>query len=259
MSAPLVSIVTPAYNVEKYIGAAITSVIEQTYENWELIIIDDYSEDDTFNIASSYARKDERIKVLRMWENSGAAIARNFGIATAAGSYIAFLDSDDLWLPEKLEIQVRQMITSDALFSFTGYKVISEDGEFIKNINVPAKIDYRKLLQGCDIGCLTVIYNAERLGKMFFPDSRTNTGLVTKEDYMLWLRISKMIKSHQILSVNTPLAMYRKRYNSVSSNKIKAAGFQWFVYRKVEHLNVANSVVNFLSYSVKGIIKHYIV
>jgi len=257
MSAPLVSIITPAYNVEKYIGATITSVIAQTYENWELIIVDDASGDDTFNIVSSYAQQDKRIRVVKTPKNGGVAAARNFGIELARGAYIAFLDSDDLWMPGKLQIQIRQMMAKNAMFSFTGYQVIDEDDRYIKTIHVPERTDYRRLLRGCEIGCLTVIYSVERMGKMFFPIPLGYTGF--KEDYILWLQISKMIRPHQIMGINMPLAMYRKRNDGISSNKIKAAGLQWVVYRKVERLNIVYSVGNFLSYAVKGVIKHYLV
>ncbi|TWI88223.1 teichuronic acid biosynthesis glycosyltransferase TuaG [Chitinophaga japonensis] len=252
MSAPLVSIITPAYNVEKYIDATITSVIKQTYENWELIVVDDHSGDDTFSIVSSYAQQDKRIRIVKTPENGGAAAARNFGIELARGAYIAFLDSDDLWMPDKLEIQIRQMRAKNALFSFTGYQVINECSKYIKTIHVPKKFGYRKLLQGSYIGCLTVIYSAEKLGKMFFP---VYDG---PEDYILWLRISKMIRAQQIIGINMPLAMYRKRNGSISSDKIKAAVFQWQVYRKVEQLNIMDSLAYFLSYAVKGVIKHYL-
>lgn len=252
MSTPLVSIITPAYNVERYIGATITSVIEQTYERWELIIVDDHSGDDTFNIASNYTQRDKRIRAIKMPRNGGVAAARNFGIEIACGAYIAFLDSDDLWMPHKLEIQIRQMMMANSLFSFTSYEVISEHNNYIKTISVPGKMSYRRLLRGCYIGCLTVIYNAEKLGKMSFPVYEG------REDYVLWLRISKMIRTHQAIGINIPLAKYRKRDSSRSSDKIKVAAFQWQVYRRVEQLNMMDSLVNFFSYAVKGVIKHYL-
>ncbi|HEY1200193.1 MAG TPA: glycosyltransferase family 2 protein [Niastella sp.] len=267
MARPLISVITPAYNVEKYIAATINAVIGQTYENWELIIVDDHSRDNTFNIATDFARKDNRIKVTKTAQNSGAAVARNLGIELAEGEYIAFLDSDDIWMPEKLEVQLQHMQQSDAPFSFMAYNVITEDDRPLKTIHVPLKVSYRKLLRGCDIGCLTVMYNAAKLGKQFFLDHRTATTVEIprdvlkkwgKEDYVLWLQIARKSGASGMIGIDLPLAAYRKHGSGISANKAKAAKLQWLVYRKVERLNLIDSAINFLCYTVNGLTKHYL-
>jgi teichuronic acid biosynthesis glycosyltransferase TuaG len=266
MPQPLVSIVMPAYNAAGFIGAAIDSVIKQTYPNWELIIIDDHSKDNTFMLAEVYMT-DKRIKVVKTLQNGGAAVARNFGIELARGAYIAFLDSDDLWMPEKLEVQLQCMLQADVPFSFMAYKVITEDNRPIKTIRVPLKVDYGKLLRGCDIGCLTVMYNTEKLGKLFFLDHRTDTTVAIpkdvikkwgKEDYVLWLQIARRYGASGMIGIDRPLAAYRKHESGISANKVKAAKLQWLVYRKVERLNLLDATINFLCYTIKGLTKHYL-
>ncbi|MGK6353390.1 glycosyltransferase family 2 protein [Parapedobacter sp. DT-150] len=252
---PLVSIITPAYNVQQYIGGTIVSVIRQTYPNWELIIVDDHSTDGTYRIASGFAQQDHRIRVSRTTENAGAATARNRGIALARGAYIAFLDSDDLWMPRKLEVQIRQMQEADAWFSFTAYWMINEDGQYLKTVTIPRTTSYPELLKTDVIGCLTAVYNAERMGKLLFPIPEVNTGF--KEDYILWLQVAKMIGTEPFIGINQPLAAYRVRKGGMSANKLRAAGYQWVVYRKVEELNRVRSAVNFLTYAYHGVIKHY--
>lgn len=267
MSLPLISIITPAYNVEKYIAATINAVIGQTYKNWEMIIVDDYSRDNTFAIANDFARRDNRIRVTKTAQNGGAAVARNHGIDLAGGAYIAFLDSDDLWMPEKLEVQLQRMQQADAPFSFMAYSVITEDDKPVKTIHVPLETSYRELLRGCDIGCLTVMYSTEKLGKQFFLDYRTNTAIDIprdvlkrwgKEDYVLWLQIARKAGPHNMIGINQPLAAYRKHGSGISSNKVNAAKLQWLVYRKVERLNLVDAAFSFFCYTVNGLTKHYL-
>lgn len=243
----LVSIITPSYNSEKFISMTIDSVLRQTYRNWEMIIVDDASTDNTCTIIYDYCKKDNRIKLIRLKKNSGAAVARNRAIEKSKGKYIAFLDSDDIWLPEKLKIQVEFMLKNKHLFTYSAYKKIDEYGIKIGIVGVPEKISYNGLLKTCVIGCLTAVYDAEMLGKIPMP-------LIEKrQDFGLWLKILKKIKF--AYGIKEPLALYRVRHNSISSNKKNAAFFTWKVYRNIERLNIIISIYYFTHYAIKGILR----
>ncbi len=246
----LVSIITPLYNSEKFLPYTIESVINQTYKNWELLIVDDMSTDNSLQIAMQYAQCDSRIKVIQLKENSGPAIARNVAIEAAKGKYIAFLDSDDLWLPTKLENQLKFMNDKNISFSYTAYKKIDEDGTYRGIIWVPERITYNKLLDTNVIGCLTAIYDAEKLGKIYMPN------IAKRQDYALWLKILK--KEKQAFGINVPLAVYRVRKGSVSSNKFKAAFYQWKIYREIEQISVFKSMYHFVKYVYYGFMKYKI-
>lgn len=238
---PLISIITPAYNAEKFIGETIKSVLNQTYENWELIIVDDYSIDKTIDIVASFQHYDPRIKLIRLKKNSGPAIARNTAIDVAKGRFIAFLDSDDLWLSDKLEKQLQFMLHHDIAFSFTKYMKMKEDGtETGSVIDVPASINYNGLLKHCVIGCLTVMLDTEKTGKVKMINMRN------RQDYVLWLNLTKV----GFVAYGLPeiLAKYRLVKNSISSNKIKMAKRNWYVYRKVEKQSIIKSAWYFSHY-----------
>ena len=242
----LVSIITPVYNSEKYITETIESVLSQTYNNWEMIIVDDCSTDNSQSVVKGYRKHDNRIYIYELSENRGQAYARNYAIEKANGRYIAFLDSDDLWLPDKLEKQIRFIQEKDAVLSYTAYKKMYEDGNIIEStqINVPEKVTYNDLLSSCVIGCLTAIYDCQKIGKMYMPN------ISTQEDYALWLKILK--KGFIAYGLNEPLAVYRVRYNSISSNKVKTAKNQWYVYRNCENLSLIKSAYHFLHYAYYG-------
>ena len=246
----LVSIIMPLYNSEKFLSSSIESVVKQTYKNWELIIVDDRSTDNSLQKAIEYMKKDNRIKIIKLQENSGPAIARNTGIEAANGKFIAFLDSDDIWLPDKLELQLNFMRKTNASFSYTAYKKVNEDGEYRGIVSVPESVTYKKLLNTNVIGCLTAIYNCENLGKIYMPN------IIKHEDYALWLKILK--KEVQAFGLNIPLAIYRVRKNSVSSNKLKAAFYQWKIYREIEQLNIIKSIYHFINYVYYGFMKYRI-
>ncbi|MEX6688439.1 glycosyltransferase family 2 protein [Danxiaibacter flavus] len=264
----LVSIVTPIYNAELYLKETIESVINQTFTNWELLLVDDCSSDNGVTVAKMFAERDSRIKVLLMPRNGGAAAARNMAIKNASGKYIAFLDSDDTWSKTKLAIQLDFMQKENVSFCFSSYNVVNENGEFLKQIKVRNTINYRGLLNGCSIGCLTVVYDVERFGKLYFLDSEnTDTSVAPailkrwgKEDYVLWLTIARMLHSTSddvMAGVSLPLANYRKRTGGISSNKLNAAKYQWLVYRQIEKLNPLTSLYHFLCYFVHGLKKHF--
>ncbi|WP_243525214.1 glycosyltransferase family 2 protein [Bacillus pseudomycoides] len=247
----LVSIIIPTYNAEKFILHTINSVRAQTYKIWEIIIIDDCSSDSTIRIVEEQEKLDKRIRIIKLERNSGAAIARNTGINHAKGKYIAFLDSDDLWLPEKLEKQLAFMQNNDIAFSFTSYQIMDQDGILTdKVVHVPEKIDYNGLLKNTIIGCLTVMLDIEKLGKVQMPNIRT------RQDTATWLKILK--QGHYAYGLDEILSKYRKVENSISSKKFKMAKMNWKLYREIEGLSVPKSAWCFVNYALNGAIKHFV-
>jgi glycosyltransferase involved in cell wall biosynthesis len=231
----LVSIITPLYNSEKFIEETIQSVLNQTYSNWEMIIVNDCSTDNGVDILKKYSEKDNRIKLIQLIKNGGGAVARNRAIEEAKGKYIAFLDSDDLWKPEKLEKQIKFMKENSYSFTFTKYQQMNENGEKLeKYIEVPKTLNYKQALLKNPIGCLTVIYDSEKLGKVYLPLIRK------RQDYALWLKILKSGVTGYGLNEN--LAYYRLRENSISSNKVDLIKYQWKLYREIEKLNIFESI-----------------
>ena len=244
----LVSIITPSYRSEKFISQTIESVLSQTYQNWEMIIVDDVSPDNSNKIIGEYCKKDSRIKLIKLEKNSGPAIARNRAIAEANGRYIAFLDADDLWKPEKLEKQLLFMEKNNLAFTYSSYDLIDEHGNYLGTFITKKNISYSSMLKTSSVGCLTAIYDTKKLGKVYMPE------ILKQEDYGLWLRILKKIDSTK--GILEPLAIYRIRKNSVSSNKIKTAQYQWKIYREIEKLSFFKSVYYFIHYAYNGVIKY---
>ena len=242
---PLVSIITPSYNAEKYLVQTIESVRKQSYQNWEMLIVDDYSVDRTLQIIESYCKKDDRIKLIRLESNQGATKARNRAIKEAQGRYIAFLDSDDIWFPEKLEKQMSFLQQNDLVLSYSAYETIDAHTHYINTRNVPPVLTYEDMLKSNHIGNLTGIYDTNFFGKVYLK----NQG---HEDYILWLELMKQIESTQ--GIQEPLAQYRITGTSLSSNKFKAMQWQWHIYRDVEKLGFLQSVYYFswyIYYSLK--------
>jgi len=230
-----VSIITPTYNSGKYIGETIESVLTQTYPNWEMIIVDDCSIDNTKEIVKKYIRKDKRIKYYLLPENSGAAVARTTAMELATGHYFAFLDSDDLWMPDKLKKQLFFMKENNYNFTCTAYEQIDENGFSLGRIIKPkSKTDYNGVLLSCPVGNSTVMYNAQKLGKFVVPNIRK------RNDDALWLQILK--KEKYIYGMPDILMKYRIRKNSISSNKIELVKYHWQLYREIEHLSIARSL-----------------
>ena len=246
----LVSIITPTYNASKHVLETIKSVKMQTYQNWEMLVIDDASTDNTAETIIHEIRGDARFKFIQLNENSGPAVARNKGISSANGQFIAFLDSDDVWHPEKLERQLRFMKENNIAFSYTAYRMIDEEGNILKNaINVPRTMNYHSLLKDTKIGTLTVMIDKRVIGMVQMPEYRD-----CSEDYGLWLKIlSGGIIAH---GLNEELAFYRKCEKSLSSNKLKSARKTWNTYRKVEKLPVSYSIFCFIHYSINAFKKH---
>lgn len=226
-----VSIITPIYNCEKYIKTSVESVLNQTYKDWELILIDDASTDGSLKIITTFI--DTRIKVLKLRNNSGPAVARNEGIKEASGRFIAFLDSDDLWLPNFLEKSISFMRTNKHSLVYASCKRVDENLKpLLSDFIVPSKVCYSDLLKTNSIPCLTTIYDTSSLGKVYQKN-------IPKEDYALWLDILKKIDF--AYGIKEPLAMYRMRENSRSRNKFKMIFEQFYIYRRVEKLSLLTS------------------
>ena len=248
MDKNLVSIITPMYNAEKYIVGTIESVLKQSYENWEMIIVDDCSTDGCSEIAKSYSENDNRIKYIRTEKNSGVSNARNVALKMANGAFIAFLDSDDIWDCEKLEKQIRFMQENDYVITFTAYELMDENSNRMhKEIRVPKSVDYNTLLKGNVLGCLTVIINREKLGFDIRMSGERH------EDYVLWLSILK--RGIIAYGIDEVLAMYRKSSSSLSGNKFKAAKWTWNIYRNIEKIPFPKAVYYFINYAINGIKK----
>lgn len=245
---PLVSIITPLYNSEKYIAETIESVLAQTYSNWEMIIVDDCSKDNGARIVEEYQKKDKRIKLYWNEINKGVSYTRNRAIDLSQGKYIAFLDSDDLWKKEKLEKQIKFMEQNNIVLSYTAYEKMNEDGSKRGEIRVPEKLDYKELLKNCLIGFLTAVYRKEELKEFKFINSKV-------EDYIFWLSILKKID--YAYGINEALAAYRVLNNSRSSNKIDIVKFHWKIYRDVEKLNIFKVIYYYLIYIKRGIKRYF--
>lgn len=247
ITTPLVSIITPAYNSEKYLSAAINSVVAQTYSNWELLlIVDSKSSDNTLNIATEASRTDSRIKVVQDPSCRSLNTNRNKGLDLALGTYIAFLDSDDRWLPPKLATQVAAMLDRKLDISYHSFEVIDEDGAHCGPVR-HAKYDvgYNDLLKNNCIGCLTVMVRKEFIGTKRMYDIR-------HEDLHFWLQLLQEGGTASPLS--KPLAEYRVRKNSVSENKFQCAIWRWQLYRKLG-LSKIQSLYYMLLYIVFAVYK----
>lgn len=234
MNEKLVSVITPTYNCAKFIARTIDSVRAQTYGNWEMIIVDDRSSDNTKEIVEEYIKNDSRIKYHLLEVNSGAAVARTTAMKLAQGAYMAFLDSDDVWMPDKLERQIKWMQENDYAFSCTAYEQIDEDDNLLgKTIKTVKKTNYNRLLLDCPVGNSTVVYDVEKMGKFEVPNIRK------RNDDALWLQMLK--KEKYIYGMPDVLMKYRIRKNSISSNKLKVIKYHWILYREIEHLSVVRS------------------
>tara|TARA_B100000214_G_scaffold141453_1_gene101124 strand:- start:3908 stop:4657 length:750 start_codon:yes stop_codon:yes gene_type:complete len=244
----LVSIITPFYNSTDFIQQCIESVIAQTYTNWEMIIIDDYSQKNQKKRLQMLCEKDSRIKIFFSTKNIGPSKARNIGLKEAKGRYIAFLDSDDFWAPKKLEKQIFFMQKRGIAFSYTTYQSISEDGKKIYSvIKANDEINYYSYLKNTIIGCLTVIIDRDITGNFEMPNIRSS------HDMALWLLIMK--RGFNAYGLNDNLASYRIVSNSNTSRKIEAARDVWKVYREIEKLSFFYSTWCFIHYVFNAVKK----
>lgn len=245
MNDLLVSIITPSYKSERFISQSIESVISQTYQNWEMIVVDDASPDNSNKIIEEYIKKDNRIKFIKLNKNSGPAVARNKAIKEANGRYISFLDADDLWMPKKLEKQLEFMKKFNLDLTYSSYNLQDEEDNDLGIFVTKENISYESLLKTNSIGCLTAIYDTKNIGKMLMPD------IIKRQDYGLWLKILKNVgKTKGMLE---PLATYRIMKNSVSSNKFIAAKYVWKIFRDIEKLSFFKSFYYFCYYIFNGL------
>lgn len=244
----LVSIIMPSYNTGKYIKESIQSVINQTYENWELIIIDDCSNDDTDSIVEGIG--DSRIVFIKNEENSGAALSRNKALTLAKGRWIAFLDSDDIWYPSKLELQIRFMKNHNYHFSYTKYEEIDEDSKSLGiEISGPKKITRPIMYAYCWPGCLTVMYDYKSVGLIQIENIKKNN------DYAIWLKISS---TNNCFLLDKTLAKYRKRQGSISNqNYIELIKWHFKLFRVSLHKSIILSSIYTIINLIFGLIKKF--
>ena len=231
----MVSVITPAYNAEKFIEQCILSVKQQTYSNWELVVVDDASTDNTAALIKQMAAADQRIQFIKHQYTQGAGSARSTALKQAKGQFIAFLDADDLWHPDKLKTQVAYMQKHKVNVCFSSYELIDEQGQSLHTlIEALPVLTYKKQLKCNYIGNLTGIYNAEVLGKI--PIST----IKKRQDWLMWLQALKI--SGKAFGISKALAYYRVRNNSVSSNKFKLVKFNFQIYRKELKFNLLKSL-----------------
>lgn len=235
----LISIIVPVYNAEHFLADTIKTVQDQTYQNWEMILVDDYSKDNSIKVIQKAMKKDKRIKLFCQKQNGGAALARNRGIMEASGDYICFLDADDLWHKDKLQKQLNFMKKNKCAFSFTGYQFVNVYGmKNGKKVWVPKKISYKDALKNTTISTITTMFNMHIIGKkdITMPN-------VKSEDTATWWQVLK--KVNYAYSINEILSYYRRSKNTSSSNKIKAVKQTWNLYRNVEKFNIIKSLYYF--------------
>lgn len=246
---PLVSIITPTFNSEKFISETIESVQNQTYQNWEMIIVDDGSSDNTIEIVRNAAKSDTRIQFYPQKQNGGPAKARNIGIDKAGGKYMTFLDADDIWFPQFIEKSIQTITETSVHFVFSSYKRSNEQLEFVySDFIVPQKVTYTDILKTNSISCLTAFIDVEVLGKKTMPE------IFKRQDMGLWLKYLKEIPF--AYGIKETQAIYRIRENSLSRNKSKLLKYQWQFYREVEKLNLFQSVYYMLQWMYRGFIKY---
>ncbi|EPZ8228747.1 glycosyltransferase family 2 protein [Vibrio alginolyticus] len=245
-SHSLVSIIMPSYNSDGTILESIQSVLSQTYKNWELIIVDDRSTDNTWQVIQTYADKYDNIRVYQNKENLGAGASRNFAIKKARGRFIAFLDSDDLWTEDKLAEQIPFMLENNYPLTYTHYSRFTSEEE-LSVVTAPEYTTYKKLMYSNVIGCLTAVYDAQALGKRYMPLIRK------RQDMGLWLDILK--DTPKAYCLPKPLAKYRMD-SGMTANKFSVLSYQWKFYRDVVGLSLPRSLFTFSVYAVKGTMKH---
>jgi len=250
MQKGLVSIITPVYNGARYIGQTIDSVINQTYPNWEMIIIDDGSCDNSAQIVSDYVNKDSRIQLISQ-ANAGSAAARNNGIRKAMGQYISLLDADDTWDTVFLESQLNFMKEKDALLVYSSHRRIDENSnEILKAFLVPQKVTYKDMLKTSSISCLTGIYNIEKFGKVFLREELKSY----RDDLVYWLDILKKVKTGY--GNKAVIANYRVMSSSTTGKKKKLIIPHFMVFYKVEKLGLIKSIYYTVTWAVYGFFKY---
>lgn len=244
----LVSIITPAFRAESVIGETIMSVIAQTHSNWEMLIVEDCSPDNTRDVIRQWAQTDPRVQLIALERNCGPAMARNAAIERASGRWIAFLDSDDLWLPQKLERTLEHAKAHQAALTFTGFRRITADGRTIgRYVGAPRSLSYRQLLGNTAIATSTVLLDRNVVG-----DIRMKKTFY--DDFDCWLQILK--RGHLAYGLDEDLMHYRVLGQSVSRNKRRSAVHVWRAYRDLEKLSFPASLWYFSQYAIRGLLKY---
>lgn len=245
---PVFSIIMPCHNGAKYISNAIQSVQKQTYEDWELIVINDCSSDNSVEIIKRLADNDKRIKLFHTEKSTGyPSDVRNVGIKAAKGRFIAFLDCDDMWLPTKLEHQLMYFNKEDVAVVYSWYIKMDENGnQHDIPVRSPEVVTYKKLLGGNVIGNLTGVYDIQKVGKVYQKQ-------IHHEDYLMWLELLK--SGYKAVNTNSVEAVYRESKNSLSGSKLKALAWTWNIFYKELHLNIFISLKYFLEYCFKAMCK----
>jgi teichuronic acid biosynthesis glycosyltransferase TuaG len=247
---PLVSVITAAYNAEAFIAGTIASVQAQSLSDWEMLVADDASGDRTAAIVAAVAAEDDRVRLIRLPQNGGVARARNAALAAARGRFIAFLDSDDLWLPQKLERQVAFMKAKEAAVSYTAFRRIDESGSRVgRLVKVPARLTYRQLLRNTAIATLTGMVDTAKTGPLRMTEAR-------RDDYILWLSLLK--RGFVAHGLQADLARYRVVRGSLSSKPKRSATWVWDVYRKVEKLGLLQAAWCMLHYGARAVAKRLV-
>lgn len=245
---PLVSVIMPSYNAEKYIAESIESVLAQTYGNWELVITDGPSTDSTADIVKKYGEQDPRVRLIVPTKHVGIAEARHISIQNSQGRFLAFLDSDDRWVPDKLEKQVAFMLEHGYAFTYGNYETLNMDGSLTgKNVSNDGVVDYFKYLKNTILGCGSVMLDKEKVGPIVLPADDVN------DDMGLWCSIMRHgIKAYPM---NKVLYYYRIRNDGASSHRMQMVRSVWKVYRKQERLSLFKSMACFVGYAFNAIKK----
>ena len=245
----LVSIIVPVYNAEKFIRETMDSVLAQTYPRWELLLVEDGSSDGSVDVIEEYiAEKEEsRIRLIRLPSNQGAARARNKGLEEASGRYIAYLDADDLWIPEKLEHELRFMEEKGAAFAFTGYEFADEHGVGLgKVVRVPETLEYRQALSNTTIFTTTVMFDSSKISKELLE-----MPVIKSEDTALWWKVLKA--GYTAYGLDENLVKYRRAGRSLSSNKMEAIRRIWNLYRRAEGMSIFESAWHFCFWALRAV------
>jgi glycosyltransferase involved in cell wall biosynthesis len=240
---PQVTVIVPTFNSASYIAQSLESIIAQSFGDWECLVIEDFSTDHNADIVGEYSRQDTRVRFFRQERNCGAGSTRNVGIENSTGRYLAFLDSDDLWLPQKLEKQLAFMQATGTPLSYTNFFRVNESCQkTVGHVISPDTISYADLLQSCQIGCSTAVYDTHFAGKLLMPLIRR------RQDWGLWLKVAK--SGAIARNVGLTLAKYRVRSGSISRNKFVAMASTWRFYKEVVELPVGERIWRTLVYGL---------
>lgn len=247
----LISIVSPCYKAEKYLESTYSSLKSQTHKNWEWLIVDDCSTDNSWEVLQKIAQTDQRVRIFRLSKNSGPSVCRNKGLDEAKGEYVSFLDADDQWLSTKLQRQLDFMESNQIKMSCHAYKIMSDDEVDLKDVTLPKTVSLKRVSVYNPLATSFMMIKRESIGNTRFDES-----LRRRQDWVFWYALLKKI--HICHNLNICLGRYRKdSVNSISKNKFHMAYLQWKMYRKYFKLSVLNSLCNFIRYACYGIRKHF--